>query len=163
MTALLRKIRPKSSSSGKTSSCKRQKDAGGIDQIDQRQPIFHGDALGAKHLLAGHREEGAGLDGGIVGDDHDVPAGDRADAGDDAGRDGAAPFGVHVPRRPQAEFEEGEFGIDQPGDAFAGGEAVLFVLALGGLEAAALEQDLFLLKQIGHVAGSVREKTVGGS
>src|SRR5206468_3582980 len=72
-----------------------QKDAGGIDEVDQRQAVLLSDALRPQDLLGGGGEEGAGLDGGVVGDDHDAPAGDGADAGDDAGGGGAAPVAVH--------------------------------------------------------------------
>ena len=57
---------------GKHLVLQRQEDAGAIDEVDQRQTILQGDALGAQHLLAGHRKEGAGLDRGVVGDDHDA-------------------------------------------------------------------------------------------
>ena len=109
------------------------------------------DALGAQHLLARHREERAGLHRGVVGDDHHAAAGDRADAGDDAGRRRAAPLGVHAPRGPQAEFEEVGVGVDELGDALAGGEPALLVLALDGLRAAAEADRGFLGGEVdGH-------------
>ena len=101
-------------------------------------------------FLHGHREERAGLHGGVVGDDHHAPARDRADAGDDARRHRAAPLGVHVPRGPQAQLEEGRAGVDQLGDALAGGEPALLVLALDGLGAAAEADGLLLLEEVGH-------------
>ena len=62
---------------GKDLVLQRQENAGTIDEIDERQPIVHGDALGAQHLLARHREEGPRLDGGVIGDDHHLPAARR--------------------------------------------------------------------------------------
>ena len=63
--------------------------------------------------------------------------------------DGAPPQSrVHAPGGPQAQLEEGGAGIEQPGDAFAGGEAALVVLAVDGLGAAALADQLFLLAQL---------------
>ena len=44
------------------------------------------DLLRPQVLLDGHREVAAALDRGVVGDDDARPAGDAADAGDDAGR-----------------------------------------------------------------------------
>ncbi len=46
---------------GKDLVLQRQKDAGAIDEIKQRQAIFQGDALGPQHLLGRHRKEGARL------------------------------------------------------------------------------------------------------
>ena len=155
MTALLRKMRPKSSSSGKTSSCSGRKTPARVDEVDERQAVLQGDALGAQHLLGGHREERAGLDRGVVGDDHDPPARDRADAGDDARRRGPAPLGVHAPRGPQAQLEELRAGIEEAGDALAGGEAALGVLALDGLGAAAVADGFFLALEVGDVGGEV--------
>ena len=52
--------------------------------------------------------------------------------------DGAPPHSAYMlPRGPEAEFEEVGFGIDELGDAFAGGEPALLVLALDRLRAAA--------------------------
>ena len=124
---------------GKDLVLQRQEDAGGIDEVDERQAVLHGDALGTEHLLDGHREERAGLHGGVVGDDHHPPAGDRADAGDDAGG-GAPPHSrVHVPRGPQAELEERRVGSSLA--MRSRGEAALLVLAFDRLRAAAGAED----------------------
>ncbi len=149
---------------GKHLILQRQKDAGAVHEVDERQAVFQGDALGAQHLLAGHGEEGAGLDRGVVGDDHHVPALDGTDPGDDAGRRGAAPFAVHAPRRPQAQLEEVRAGVEQPGDALAGRKPALGVLALDRLSAAALANHVLLAPQrfdllgefIGHIVGPLR-------
>ena len=87
---------------GKHFILQRQKNAGDVHEINQRQPIIHSDALGAEYLLARHRKECPGLDGGIVGDDHDLPAAHAADAGDDARRRRSAPLAIHSPSRPQS-------------------------------------------------------------
>ena len=122
----------------------REEDAGGVDEIDQREAILDGDFLGAENFFGGGGKEGAGFDGGVVGDDHVTAAADRADAGDDAGGRRAAPFGIHAPGGPQIEFEECGIGIDQLIDPLARGEAVFFVLAGDGSLAAA-ETDIGLL------------------
>ncbi len=149
---------------GKNLVLERQEDAGAVHEVDERQAVFQGDALGAERLLAGHRKEGAGLDRGVVGDDHHGPALDGADPGDDAGRRGAAPVAVHAPGRPQAEFKEVGARIEQPGDALAGGETALGVLALDRLGPAALADHVFLAPErfdplgefVGHFADPFR-------
>ena len=143
ITALLRKMRPKSSSSGKDLVLQRQEDAGGIDEVDERQAIFQGDPLGAQHLLAGHREERAGFDRGVVGDHHHLPPA-TVPMPVTTPADGAPPQSAYIPGGPQAELEEVGSGIDKPGDAFAGGQAALGMLAIDGFAAAA-ETDLGLL------------------
>ena len=62
----------------------RQERAAGVDEIDARQVVLERDLLRAKMLFDGHRVVGAAFDRGVVRDDHDVPAGDARDAGDDA-------------------------------------------------------------------------------
>ena len=55
---------------GKDVFLQRKENAGGIDQIERGDAVLHGDVLRAENLLRGHGEEGAGLHGGVVGDDH---------------------------------------------------------------------------------------------
>ena len=90
---------------GKHIFLQRQKDAGRIDEIDQRQAIVKGDPLGPQHLLRGRRKERAGLHRGVVGDDHVPPTVDHADAAHHARRWRTAPFGIHLERGPQTDFE----------------------------------------------------------
>ena len=111
MTALLRKMRPKSSWSGKTSSCKRQEDAGRVDEVEGGDAVLHRDVLSAENLLRGHGEEGAGLHGRVVGDDHAELSGDAAEAGDGAGGRCSAPLFVHFEGGEEGEFEELGVGI----------------------------------------------------
>ena len=82
---------------GKNIFLQRQKDAGGIHEIDGGDVIFDGDVLRANHFLRGHREKRASLHGGVVGDDHEHAAVKRAEAGDDACGRRAAPLFVHFP------------------------------------------------------------------
>ena len=63
---------------------KRQEGTAGVHQIDARKVILQGHFLRAEVLLHRHREVGATLDRGVVGDDHHLATGDPADAGDDA-------------------------------------------------------------------------------
>ena len=63
---------------GKDVFLQRQKNAGGIDQVDRGDVIFDGDILRANHFFRGQREERAGFHRGVVGDDHHQPPGRRA-------------------------------------------------------------------------------------
>ena len=83
----------------------RQEDARRIDEVDQRQAVLAGDLLGAEDLLDRHREAGARLDRGVVGDDHHATAVDRADRRDDPARRRPAPLLVHLVGGPQAQLE----------------------------------------------------------
>ncbi len=91
---------------GKNLVLHRQKDAGGIDQVNNRQRAFEGDALGADQLLGGGGKKRAGFHGGVVGDDHAGNAGDVADAGDGAGGGNVAPLLVHFVGGPEPDFEK---------------------------------------------------------
>ena len=67
--AWLKKMRPKWSRSGKTSSWSGQERAAGVDEVDARQAVLLGDLLRAQVLLDGQRVVRAALDGRVVGDD----------------------------------------------------------------------------------------------
>ena len=130
---------------GKDIFLQRQKNAGGIDQINCGNVIFDGDVLRANHFFRGHREERAGFHRGVVGDEHERAAADAREAGDRASRGRAAPFFVHFVGGVDAQFEEMRAGIDELGDAFARGEPALLVLRLDGFCAAALRDLLFFV------------------
>src|SRR6185437_15348356 len=115
--AWLKKIRPKWSRSGKTSSW-RQERAARVDEVDARQVVLLGHLLGAQVLLNRQREVRAALDGRVVGHDHALLALDDADAGDDAGRRGLSL--VHVPGGQGTELEERASRVEQAVDALAG-------------------------------------------
>ncbi len=106
----------------------RQKNAGGIDEINYGNAIFDGDVLRADDLFCGHREEGAGFYGGVVGDDHKFAAANLGESGDGARRRRAAPFFVHFVSGVEGEFEERRAGVNQFCDALAGGKAAFLVL-----------------------------------
>ena len=129
---------------------KRKEDTGGVDEIEGGEVVLHRDVLGAEDLLGGHGEEGAGLHGGVVGDDHAEAAGDATEAGDDACCGRAAPFGIHLKSRERGEFEKIGAGIEKERDALAGGEALLGMLRVDGFCAAAFADGAFLLAQCGE-------------
>ena len=134
----------------------RKIDAGGIDQIDDRHAVAHGDFLRAQNLGDGFGPPGAGFHRGVVGDDDGGAAFDFADAGDDAGGGGLAV--VLVVGDEQADFEEARAGIEQVGDAFARRQFAGFVLLLDFRWAAALAESFFelveLLDEMAHVGGA---------
>ena len=152
ITALLRKTRPKSSVSGKTSSCSGQKDSRRIHQINRRHAVLDRDVLGANHFLRGHGEEGARLHRRIVGDDHHQPGLNARQSGDHAGSRSAAPFFIHAVGRVGAQFEKCS-GINQQIDALARGEASLVVLALDRFGPAAFADFLFFIAHLRNQVG----------
>ena len=91
--------------------------AAGIHQVDAGQTVARGDLLRAQVLLDRHRVVAAAFDRRVVADDHAFPAGDAADAGDDAGAGHLV--AVHAVRRQLRKFEERRAGIEQRVDAFA--------------------------------------------
>ena len=122
----------------------RQKNAGGIDQVDRGNVIVDGDVLRANDLLRRHGKERAGLHGGVVHDEHDQAPVHSRQAGDHARGRRAAPLFVHAPGGVGAEFEELGAGIDQQRNALARGQPSFLVLRLDGLLAAALLDGLFV-------------------
>src|SRR5699024_9402432 len=96
----------------------RQVGAAGVDQVHAGQAVLLGDLLGAQVLLHRHREVGAALDGGVVGEHQAVPAVDQSDPGDHAGaRRGPV---VHPLRSQRCDLQERRAEIEQPVDAIPG-------------------------------------------
>ena len=77
---------------------------------------------------------------------------DASESGDDAGGGRAAPFFVHLVRGIEAEFEE-RAGIGEEGDALAGGEARLRVLAFDGFRASAFADFFLFVADLGDQLG----------
>src|SRR3989442_723766 len=119
-----------------------------IDQVDEREAVTEGDALGAQRLLDGHREEGTGLDGRVVGVDHGLAPRDLAGPGDDAGRRRPAPLLVHLEGRKQTELEELASRIDELRDPLARREPAFGVLLLDVVLPAA-QNDRRLVAAVG--------------
>src|SRR5262249_5577395 len=128
---------------GKDVVLEREKDTSTVHQVNQRQAILHSDALGAKKLFAGDREERASLNCSIVRYDHYLPFGYAADTGDDSGRWSPPPVLVHAPGSPQPQFKEAALGIDQVGNSLASREPAFLVLADDGFGTAPLHENLF--------------------
>ena len=62
-----------------------QEGAAAVHQVDAGQMVLFRHFLGAQVFFHRHGKIAAALDGGVVGHDHAMQAGDLADAGDDAG------------------------------------------------------------------------------
>src|SRR6266545_8086690 len=116
----------------------RQVHAGGIDQVDDRNALPHGDLLRAQDLLDRLRPPRPGFDRRIIGHHDNRPAPNAAQARHDAG--GRRLAVVLVPRDEQADFDPRSVPVEQRGDAFARRQLALIVLALDPLRAAALFQ-----------------------
>ena|SRR5208337_1285494 len=95
---LLKKMRPKWSRSGNTSSCL-------------------ADLLSAKMLLHGHRVTGAAFHRGVIGHDQALHPLHAADARDEAGRWRIVP--IHAVGRELADLEERRARIDEMVDTLA--------------------------------------------
>ena len=149
---------------GKDVGLMRQIGAAGIDEIDAGQPVLQRDLLRPQMLFDRHRIIGAALDGGIVGDDHRLAAGDAADAGDEPGAVDVA-F-VHAVGGERAHLQERRARIEPSGDALARHQlaaremplARLFPAAFGRRRAAALEivERLHPARLVFGVGGAVR-------
>ena len=109
----------------------RQVRAAAVDQIDARQPVLERDLLRAQVLLDRQRIVGAALHRRVVADDHHLPPGHAADAGDHA-RAGHLAV-VHVAGGELADLEERRAGIEQPLDALAGQQFAALDMALAML------------------------------
>jgi hypothetical protein len=90
--------------------------------------VFNGDVLGADHLLRCHREKCAGLDRGVIGDDHHLAASDATEAGDGARGRSTAPFLVHFVRRIESQLEELALRVYELGDTLPRRQPALLVL-----------------------------------
>ena len=146
---------------GKDVFLQRQKDAGRIDQIDQRQPVLHGDPLGPEDFFGGGRKKGAGFHRGVVGDDHVPAAGHQAHPADDPGRGCPAPLGIHLPRRPETDFEPKAAWVQRQADPLAGGEPPFGVLTLDRGRATPQPDFFGVGRQLLGEAGQRRTRMLG--
>ena len=89
-------------------------------------------------------EERPRLDGGVVGDDHELTTADLGDPRDHAGRRGSTPLGVHPVGRVGSQFQEGRFGIDEVSDPLPGSQAALGTLSACSLSASPLPDRGFV-------------------
>ncbi len=95
--------------------------AGGLDQVHERQAVLERELLGALEFFQPHRLQCAGLDAGIVDDDHAARAADLADAGEQSAARRRL-LGVRVVQqvtRAGREFQVGRARIEQQAQALA--------------------------------------------
>ncbi len=131
---------------GKNFILHRQKHAGGIDQVNDRQVALEGDALGADQLLRRLWKERAGFHGRVIGNDHAGNAGDVADSSDTAGGGNFPPLFVHAECGPKSDFEKRRVLVEQLRDALAGKETSEFVLTFLACFAATFAQLRFFAR-----------------
>ncbi len=122
----------------------RQEDPGRVDQVDDRQPVLERDLLRPQDLLAGQREPGPRLDGGIVRHHDHLTVVDPAESHDNAGRRRATVLLVETVSHPQAELEKRAAFVAQGGDSLAGGHLAACPVALHPFTATAEAQLLLL-------------------
>ena len=122
--------------------------AAGVDQVDAGQVVLARDLLRTQVFLHRHREVGAALDRGVVGNDHHFGAMHAADAGEDAG--GRRGIVVHAARGERAEFQERRAGVEQRGDPLARQQLAALDVLRPRLLAAALGDPGQLCLEIGH-------------
>ena len=138
----------------------RQEGPAGVDQVDAGQPVVQGHLLRAQVLLHRHRVVGAALDGGVVGDDDALAAGDPPDAGDDARGRGVTV--VQPVRGQRGELQERAAGVEQRVDPVAGQQLAARHVPLAGPLAATFRHPAELLGQVGGQVGVRRGVARGG-
>ncbi len=150
---------------GKHVFLQREKHAGGIDEIEGRNAIFERDGLRAQNLLRRHGEEGAGFDGGVVGDDHAEASGRRGPVPVTTPAAGAPPYSAYMPWAAQRPSSRKSVpGIEEEVEPFAGREALFGVLGFDGFGAAALADRVFFgahAGEKGHESRTVRLQARG--
>ncbi len=135
---------------------RRQIGAAGLDEGDERQPVFAGDLHGPAGLLRRHRVGRAAAHGGVVGDEHALDALDDADSGDGARPDREAA----AVRRQGRQLEERAVAVDQQLDPLARQQLASGAVALHVLGPASAARGV----EVGVEVGQQREHrlAVGG-
>ena len=110
---------------GKDATLIRKIHAGAVDQVDDGDALPHRDFLRAQDLPDGLRPPRAGLDRGVVGDDHDFSSLHDTHAGDDPGAGRLAV--ILIVGDQQTELEPGRAGIEETLDPLSGRELALLV------------------------------------
>ena len=122
----------------------RQKDAGGIDQINDRQRALESDPLRAQKFFHCRGKKRTRFHARIVRDDHAWNSGYVTDAGDRSGGDDAPPLFVHFVGRPKADLEKLRVFVEELTDSFPRRKPTEFALSFESGFPAALPQERFL-------------------
>ncbi len=134
----------------------RQKNTGGINQVNRGYMILDSDILRADDFLRSHGEKSAGFHGCVISDEHERPPADFCEASDGSRGGRAAPFLIHLVSRKNAKLEELRAGIDKLHDALSRREPTFFVLRFDGFCTAALDYLFFFVldfrKEINNAA-----------
>ena len=137
----------------------RQERPAGVDEVQAGQPVLQRHLLRAQVLLHRHRVVRAALDGGVVGDDDALAAGDPPDAGDDPRAGGVAV--VHAVRGQRRQLQEAAARVQQGVHPLARQQlAALDVPGAGPLAAAQRHPGQLLAQVAGQRA--VRRGVAGG-
>src|SRR5690606_17038900 len=112
----------------------RQERTARVDEVGAGQAVLAGDLLRAQVLLDRHREVGAALDRGVVGDHHHFLALYAAYAADHAG--GGRGIVVHAFGGQRRDFEEWRTRVEQGGDAVTRQQLAACDVLVAGLVAA---------------------------
>jgi hypothetical protein len=130
--------------------------------MDKRQLVVQRNLLCAQDLLQAHGADRAGLDARVGRHHHALRAGDRSDAGNDAGA--GETLGrvrmVHAESGQCREFEKSTARIEQQGQALARQQLPTFFeqgSGLGRTIARALRQQLHVGQRLRHVCAVAYE------
>ncbi len=148
MTALLRKMRPKSSSSGNTSSCNGRKIPAESTRYTIGSRFCAAMRWARKTFFAVAGKNAPAFTVASLAIDHLPSPADRADARHHTRRRRTAPLGIHAPCRPQAKFQKRRAGIDQLFNPLACRKPAFFVLPVDRRLPAAQPNVGFLLGKL---------------
>ena len=111
---------------GEDAILQRQIDAGGIDQVDDRHAITHGDLLGTKNFRNGFRPPGACFHGGVIRHDHGRASFDVGEPSDNPRGGGLSV--VPIVGNEQPDLQKHRVRIDQSLNALTRGQFTFVVL-----------------------------------
>ncbi len=120
----------------------REINSGAINEINNRNPVFHGDLLGAQVLFSSDRKPCPGFHGGIVGHNHAGATGDLSHHYDYPTRGTSSILLVHAVTGKGADFHRCRSRIQQHVDSLPGSQFPQFMLLIYLLLAAAEGDDI---------------------
>src|ERR1700693_1480322 len=122
----------------------RQKDARGIDEIDDRKGALKGNPLSAQKLLARRWKERTRFHGRIIRNDHAWNATNVSDPCDHSRSDNVPPLLVHFVSCPEADLEELRVFIQELGDPLPRRQTAKLALAFQSSLSSALPEERLL-------------------
>ena len=134
---------------GKNFVLERQKNSGGINEVDDGQRAFERDSLRANQFLDGLRKECPRFHAGIVGNDHAGNSDDASDTGHATSGRHVSPFRIHFVGRPKPYFEKRGFFVEKMADALSRRQPAHLALTLVPAFTAAFAENGFFLQNFG--------------